>query len=155
MKHYLLVFSILLAGLASCKKSDNSATVAAQAATDDAAIQAYIKANYSTTTFTKDPSGLYYAVTKTGTGAYPSSTSNVSVSYTGTILNGSVFETSPSQYIPLSTSIQGWQIGLTHVNDGGSIILLIPSALGYGATANGAVPANSCLLFTIGLQGFN
>lgn len=155
MKKFFLLFCIFIAGLSSCKKTDTAAVAQAQAAADDAAIQAYIKANYSTTTFTKDPSGLYYSIIQAGTGAYPTSTSNVSISYTGTILNGAVFETGPSNNFALSTQIKGWQIGIPHINPGGTILLLVPSALGYGPAGYGSVGPNEVLMYTIGLQGFN
>jgi len=136
----------------SCKKSTDN-TAALQAATDDAAIQSYIKANNITAI--KDPSGLYYSVTKPGTGAYPNSTSNVSVGYTGTLLNGTVFDTQASTYFNLQNVIKGWEIGIPHINTGGTILLLVPSALGYGTVASGSIPANSVLVFYVTLQGFN
>lgn len=156
MKKLLLVTCLFIAGLSSCKKTDSAAVAQAQAATDDAAIQAYIKANYSTTTFIKDPSGLYYSIIQAGTGAYPTSTSNVSISYAGNLLDGTSFESGPSTSFALPAQIKGWQIGIPHINSGGTILLLVPSALGYGTVGNGgSVPANAVLVFRIGLQGFN
>jgi len=152
MKKYLLAFSLFLLIFSACKKStDNSAAI--QAAADDAAIQSYMKTNNITAT--KDPSGLYYSVITPGTGTYPNSTSNVSVSYRGTLLNGTLFDSQASTYFNLQNVIKGWQIGIPHINTGGTILLLIPSALGYGTTATGSIPANSVLVFNITLQGFN
>ena len=151
MKKYLLLFTITIIALSSCKK--DSFSPSAQAAADDASIQAYIKAN-NITGAVKDPSGLYYAVTTPGTGAYPNSNSTVTVNSTGKLLNGNVFDTESGLVVPLSDVIKGWQIGMTHINTGGRIILLIPSALGYGDEASGGVPKNSVLIFTIDLLGF-
>ena len=156
MKKYLLLFILFVAaGLSACKKSNTAAVdAAAQAATDDAKIQAYIKANNITAT--KDPSGLYYQVITPGTGAYPTSVSNVTVAYTGKTLDGNTFDSKPSSYFALNGGvIQGWSIGIPHINKGGTILLLIPSALAYGTTGSGAISPNTVLLFTITLQGFN
>jgi FKBP-type peptidyl-prolyl cis-trans isomerase len=154
VKKLLFVTCLFIAGLSSCKKTDSAAVAQAQAVTDDAAIQAYIKTNNITAT--KDPSGLYYSIIQAGTGAYPTSTSNVSISYAGSFLDGTSFESGPSNNFALPTQIKGWQIGIPHINSGGTILLLVPSALGYGTVGNGgAVLANAVLVFTIGLQGFN
>ncbi len=151
MKRYILLFALVIGAFSSCKK--DSFDPAKQAATDDAAIQAYIKANNITAT--KDPSGLYYQVITPGTGSYPNMNSLITGSYTGKLLNGTVFQSGPISSSPLSGFIQGWQIGIPHINTGGRILLLIPSALGYGNTANGSIPANSVLIFTIDLTGFS
>jgi len=153
MKKYLLLFAIFTIALSSCKKSTDD-TTATQAADDDAAIQTYMQANKITAI--KDPSGLYYQVITPGTGAYPTSVSNVSVGYTGKLLDGTVFDTKSSVYLNLASGVvKGWQIGMQHINTGGTILLLIPSALGYGTAAVNSVPANSVLVFTVTLQGFN
>ena len=151
MKKYFLLLSLLIIGFSSCKNDGFNA--AKQAATDDSLIRAYISANNITAT--KDPSGLYYSVITPGTGDYPVASSSVSVIYTGKLLNGSVFAPTSPLTSPLSQLITGWQIGIPHINAGGSILLLIPSALGYGNSSPGAgIPANSVLVFTINLTGF-
>lgn len=153
MKKYFLLFSVAIIGLSACKKSSSSSFDAtAQAATDDAAIKAYITANNITAT--KDPSGVYYQVLTPGTGSYPTINSTVGVGYTGTLLDGTQFETVSSTTLPLSGVIKGWQIGIPHINTGGTILLLIPSGLGYGNAEQGLIPANSVLVFKINLQGF-
>src|ERR1700761_735445 len=115
MKKYFLLLSVLVITVASCKKDSVSASQ--QAAKDDAAIQAYISANNITGT-TKDASGVYYKVETPGTGAFPTSSSSVSVNYEGQVLNGSIFAPSGSNLpsTPLSSLIKGWQIGIPHVN---------------------------------------
>ncbi|MEO8887030.1 MAG: FKBP-type peptidyl-prolyl cis-trans isomerase [Mucilaginibacter sp.] len=159
MKKYLLLFSVIVLGLSACKKGD---VTAEQASIDDRKIQAFIAANYKTTTFTKDPSGLYYSVVKLGTGAYPTASSVIQVQATGKFLNGGLFfETSGSITSALSGYIKGWQIGLLHINAGtlgvagtaGRIMLIIPSALAYGSTGSGNVPANSVLFYTVDMIG--
>jgi FKBP-type peptidyl-prolyl cis-trans isomerase len=151
MKKYILLLLIAVTGFSACKKND-SYNATAQAAADDAKIQAYIKTNNITAT--KDPSGVYYQVITPGTGAYPTSTSTVSVNYTGKLLDGTVFQTGTLPNQPLSGLIAGWQAGIPHINTGGRILLIIPSTLAYGNTAQNGIPANSVLVFTIDLLGF-
>jgi FKBP-type peptidyl-prolyl cis-trans isomerase FkpA len=151
MKKFILLFVLFIAIFSSCKK--DSTNPANQAATDDAAIQAYMKAN--SITATKDPSGLYYEVVTPGTGAYPTANSLITVQYTGKLLNGTVFDSGSINAGQLSGFIQGWKIGIPHINTGGRLLLLVPSALGYGSSANGSIPANSVLIFTIDLTGFS
>jgi len=151
MKKYLLLFTICAISFSSCKKGD-SFNAAAQAAADDASIQAYIKANNITAT--KDPSGLYYEVVTPGTGDYPNANSTITVNSSGKLLNGTVFDTESGLTIALTNVIKGWQIGVPHINTGGRIVLFIPSALGYGNEVTGGIPKNSVLIFTIDLLGF-
>ncbi|MDB5025236.1 MAG: peptidylprolyl isomerase [Mucilaginibacter sp.] len=151
MNKYILVLSLFIGAFSSCKKTGYDPVK--QAATDDAAIQAYIKANNITAV--KDPSGLYYQVITPGTGSYPNVNSLITGAYSGKLLNGTVFDSGPINNTALSGYIKGWQIGVPHINTGGRILLLIPSALGYGNAANGGIPANSVLIFTIDLTGFS
>ncbi len=152
MKRYIILLVLFIAAFSSCKK-DTPFDPVKQAADDDASIQAYIKANNITAI--KDPSGLYYQVIKAGTGAYPNSNSLVSGAYTGKLLNGTVFDSNTFSSTPLTGFITGWKIGIPHINTGGRILLLIPSALAYGNSASGSIPANSVLIFTIDLTGFS
>jgi len=151
MKKYLLLFSLLIATISSCKK--DSFDPVKQAAADDAAIQNYISANHITAT--KDPSGLYYSVLTQGTGSYPSASSTVTVNSTGKLLDGTVFDTEAGLSASLSNVIVGWRNGLQHINTGGRILLMIPSAQGYGNQTKEGIPKNSVLIFTVDLLGFN
>ncbi len=152
MKKYLLLIGFVIIGLTACKKS-TPFDPAKQAAADDAAIQAYIKTNNITAT--KDPSGLYYQIITQGTGANPTINSFVTVNYSGKLLNGTVFDSGTINNISLKSLIQGWQIGIPYAKTGGRILLLIPSALCYGNSAVGSIPANSVLIFTVDLTGFS
>jgi FKBP-type peptidyl-prolyl cis-trans isomerase FkpA len=157
MKKYLLLFSLFIISVSACKKGD---VVSEQAAVDDAKIQAYIKANNINAI--KDPSGIYYQILIDGAGPYPVVASNsttisstVQVSYTGTFLNGQVFNPNATSTASLSGFVSGFQIGMEHINKGGRILLIIPSALGYGTAGNGGgVPPNAVLVFKVDLIGF-
>ncbi|HVS93768.1 MAG TPA: FKBP-type peptidyl-prolyl cis-trans isomerase [Mucilaginibacter sp.] len=152
MKKYLLLFVFFALALASCKK-DTPFDPAKQAAADDASIQAYIKAHSLSPT--RDTSGLYYQVLIQGTGDYPNTNSLITANYTGKLLNGTVFDSGTVTAEPLKSLVRGWQVGLPHINTGGRILLLVPSALGYGNTSTNGIPANSVLIFTIDLTGFS
>ena len=164
MKKYLLLFSLFVVTLSACNKDQ----ITAQASVDDAKIQAYIKAN-NITGLTKDPSGVYYSVLKAGTGAYPVSSftavsstdpttgSTIRYSYIGQYLNGQTFQSSEGSTLTLNKSagvIDGFLYGMPHINAGGRIFLIIPSALAYGTGGNGSIPANACLIFTVDLLSF-
>ncbi|MDB5029973.1 FKBP-type peptidyl-prolyl cis-trans isomerase [Mucilaginibacter sp.] len=150
MKKYILLFSLFVITLSSCQKSD---VTAQQAAVDDAKIQAYMKAN--NLTLTKDPSGFYYKIITPGAAAHPIATSNVQVSYTNTYLNGIQFDHVNVVTYQLSTTIPALQLGLLKIGTGGRIYLIAPSALAYGNTSQYTVPANSILIYTIDLIGYN
>ena len=154
MKKYFLLFTLVIVALSACKKKD-SFDAAAQATADEATIKNYISLN-AIPNAVKDPSGLYYSITNPGTGAHPTGSSGVTVSYTLTLADRTAIDSRTSSYFtPLSTLIQGWQIGLPHIGTGGSIILMVPSALAYANEVHGNIPANSVLIFNITLQGFN
>ena len=153
MKKYITILLFIVASLSSCSKKDTFDPVA-QAATDDANIKTYLTA-HPTISATKDASGLYYQVITQGTGANASINSTITVNYTGTLLDGSQFDTTTGRG-PYTTALQnviaGWQIGIPYVKAGGRILLIMPSGMGYGNSSPGAaIPANSVLIFTIDL----
>ena len=157
MKKYFLLFCVLTLALSSCRKKINDATfdATAQALADDKAIQDYFLQNGMTPP-TKDPSGLYYTIVDPGTGAHPTTASNITVAYTASTLDNVVVDSHPSYYFsPLNSLVEAWKIGVPKIGVGGTIILYTPSGLGYGNTVSGSVGANTVLIFKITLQGFN
>ncbi|PWK70855.1 FKBP-type peptidyl-prolyl cis-trans isomerase FkpA [Mucilaginibacter oryzae] len=147
MKKFLLFVFAPLVILASCSKDKFDASK--QAAADDAAIKAYIGTDTAYHA-TADGSGVYYKMVTLGTGARPTLSSTIKVTYTGKLLDGTIFQ-SATITNPLSGLIQGWQSGLPYVRMGGRVILVIPSRAGYGNNAQSGIPANSVLVFTIDL----
>lgn len=102
------------------------------------------------------PEGLYYVIENEGTGTRPTALDYVEVRYSGYFLDGEVFDETEGQntYIaPLNGLIQGWQIGIPLIKEGGRIKLLVPSSLGYGASGSisGTIPGNTALIFDIDL----
>ncbi len=84
----------------------------------------------------KDPSGFYYEVLKKGTGAFPTMSDKVRLHYHGTLIDGTVFDSSkergqPASF-PMGGVIKGFSGGLTKVQVGGKVKIYIPSELGYG-----------------------
>jgi FKBP-type peptidyl-prolyl cis-trans isomerase len=149
MKKYLLLLSVSVILFSSCKKSFDATK---QAATDDAAIQAYLKAHNITAT--KDESGLYYQIVTPGSASHPTIGSTVYVSYVGTELDNTVFDQSPGTSFTLSQVIEGWQIGIPKIGIGGEEVLYVPSALAYGNQASGSIKANTVLIFAIKMSNF-
>jgi FKBP-type peptidyl-prolyl cis-trans isomerase FkpA len=156
MKKQFLLFGLFIVLFSACKKTSYNATT--QATIDDHKIQLYIAANHIDSV-TKLPSGMYYKILRPDTGARPTDTSTVQVSYTGTFLNGTVFDSEQSTLIDLSGDVvPGFKLGLPLVNTKGRILLIIPSALGYGTAGAGGgtvpIPSNAVLVFEVDLLGF-
>ena len=109
----------------------------------------------------KTESGLFYNITKEGTGLSPTKGSKVSVHYKGSLIDGSVFDSSYQRNEPIEFSvgigqvIQGWDEGIMLLKKGASARFVIPSDLGYGAQGAGAnIPPNSTLIFDVELIDF-
>jgi FKBP-type peptidyl-prolyl cis-trans isomerase FkpA len=98
-------------------------------------------------------SGLQYEVITEGTGPKPEATSRVTVAYEGSLIDGTVFDTSDSISFPLDGVIRGWTEGVQLMPQGSTYKLYIPSNLGYGPRDSGPIPGNSVLIFKIELKG--
>ena len=94
--------------------------------------------------------GLAYQIIDSGTGAYPAMTSKISMNYTGTLLDGTLFDSSSLSKVILSSLIEGMEVGLPLIRKGGHIKLVIPSEMAYGCTGKApAIPPNTPLYFNI------
>ncbi|MEP6646630.1 MAG: FKBP-type peptidyl-prolyl cis-trans isomerase [Saprospiraceae bacterium] len=140
----LLVSIVFL--FSSCNKDDD------QAKTDDALIQQYL-ADHNLQA-DKTSSGLYYIINVPGNNQHPILADNVHIAYTGSLLNGNVFDSSLSSTFPLDNLIEGMKEGILLFGKGGEGKLIMPSTLGYGKSAKQGIPANSVLIFDITLIGF-
>ncbi|WP_409994787.1 FKBP-type peptidyl-prolyl cis-trans isomerase [Blastopirellula marina] len=99
--------------------------------------------------------GLQYIIEKEGTGATPKAADDVVCHYKGTLIDGTVFDSSydrgePARF-PVSGVIAGWTEALQLMKAGGKWKLFIPSELAYGERGNQAIPPNSVLIFDIEL----
>lgn len=102
------------------------------------------------------PSGLQYKVVTEGKGKKPTKDNTVKVHYTGTLIDGTVFDSSvkrgePIEF-PLSGVIAGWTEGVQLMTVGSKYIFFIPSDLAYGPNgAGGTIGPNETLIFEVEL----
>ena len=100
-------------------------------------------------------SGLQYEVVTQGDGPKPSENSNVAVFYEGTLIDGTVFDSSydtgDTVRFPLSGVIRGWTEGLQLMPVGSTYMFYLPSDLGYGERGTGPIPPNATLIFKVEL----
>ncbi len=102
------------------------------------------------------PSGLQYEVIEGTLGQKPKATDTVKVHYEGTLIDGTVFDSSYKRGEPISFGlnqvIAGWTEGVQLMSVGSKYKLYIPYNLGYGAQgAGGSIPPYSALIFTVEL----
>lgn len=115
-------------------------------------IQAFAANNGITTTL--HSSGLHYQILDQGSGSHANSNSKIVITYTGKLMNGTVFDeklTPNSEAWALGGLIRGWIIGIPLIQEGGHIKLIVPSSLGYGCEQYYEIPGNSVLYFDIHL----
>ncbi|MDP1579018.1 MAG: FKBP-type peptidyl-prolyl cis-trans isomerase, partial [Candidatus Didemnitutus sp.] len=125
------------------------------AATNLAAGQAYLTKNKTKKGVTTTASGLQYEVIKTGKGKKPKATDKVEVHYHGTLIDGTVFDSSVERgqplEIPLTGVIKGWTEALQLMPVGSKWKLTIPADLAYGTADRGKIAPNSTLIFDVEL----
>jgi peptidylprolyl isomerase len=120
----------------------------------------FLAANETRDGVLKTHSGLQYLVLSEGVGEdKPSSNSRVKVHYHGTLIDGTVFDSSVQRGQPiefgLNQVIPGWTEGLQLMKKGEKTRLFIPPALGYGNRSTGSIPAGSVLIFDVELIDFH
>ncbi|MDB4121425.1 FKBP-type peptidyl-prolyl cis-trans isomerase, partial [bacterium] len=102
-------------------------------------------------------SGLQYSVLKEGTGEKPTTASKVKVHYHGTLIDGTVFDSSVDKGEPaefgVTQVIKGWTEGLQLMNVGAKYKFFVPSSLAYGANPRpgGVIKPNATLIFDVEL----
>ncbi|HKP12403.1 MAG TPA: FKBP-type peptidyl-prolyl cis-trans isomerase [Blastocatellia bacterium] len=104
-------------------------------------------------------SGLKYVDEVVGTGEKARLGKTVVVHYTGTLTDGTKFDSSRDKGQPYEfrlgagSVIQGWEEGILSMHVGGKRRLIVPPDLGYGARGKGQIPPNATLFFEIELLG--
>ena len=104
-------------------------------------------------------SGLQYLILSEGKGNNPTLNDNVTVHYHGTLIDGTIFDSSvdrkqPATF-PLNGVIPGWQEALQMMSVGSKWKIFIPSELAYGESGAGAIGPNSTLIFEVELLSIN
>ncbi len=118
--------------------------------------EAFLAENKTREGVTTLPSGLQYQVLDEGTGKTPTLKDSVTTHYHGTLLDGTVFDSSyernePATF-PVSGVIAGWTEALQLMKEGAKWRLFVPSNLAYGAQgAGGAIGPNTTLVFDVEL----
>ncbi|WP_049305317.1 FKBP-type peptidyl-prolyl cis-trans isomerase [Pseudomonas aeruginosa] len=117
--------------------------------------RAYLAENAKREGVTVLPSGLQFEVLSTGEGAKPSREDTVRTHYHGTLIDGTVFDSSyqrgqPAEF-PVGGVIAGWVEALQLMNAGSKWRLHVPSELAYGGQAVGSIPPHSVLVFDVEL----
>jgi FKBP-type peptidyl-prolyl cis-trans isomerase FklB len=123
--------------------------------------QRFLDENKKRKEVTTTASGLQYEVLKKGTGTtHPLATDKVQVHYHGTLLNGTVFDSSvdrgqPATF-PLNGVIKGWTEGVQYMKEGDKFKFFIPSDLAYGERgAGGQIKPGATLIFEVELLKIN
>lgn len=115
----------------------------------------YLAKNKAKPGVTTTASGLQYEVLKSGSGPKPKPTNTVKVHYHGTLIDGTVFDSSvernePVEF-PVTGVIPGWVEALQLMSVGDKWKLTIPPGIAYGAQDRGKIPPNSVLIFEVEL----
>jgi FKBP-type peptidyl-prolyl cis-trans isomerase FklB len=118
--------------------------------------QKFLKENKNKEGVVELPSGLQYKVLNEGDGELPKATDQVKCHYHGTLIDGTVFDSSVQRgqpaVFPVNGVIQGWVEALQLMSTGSKWRLFIPSELAYGSNgAGGAIQPNSALIFDVEL----
>ena len=137
-----------------------------QAATDDKVLTKWFTTKNINPT--KAPSGMYYTIKKEGTGEQAVVGDSVQMNYTGTLLDGTKFDSNEdtafhhvqpySLILGRGTVIKGWEMGIPLLKVGSKATFYIPSGMAYGTQARPGsasnpkgIPANSILVFDMEL----
>jgi len=166
---FIALSALLMTGMASCGGNSTSTSESTEQAAPEYGQQIkdnktigreFMEQNAKNDSVVQTKSGLQYMVLKEGTGAKPGPTDEVTVHYTGRLLNGTVFDSSvdrgePATF-PLDKVIPGWTEGLQLMREGAKYRLFIPSELAYGSKGAGEqILPNSTLIFDVELIKVN
>jgi FKBP-type peptidyl-prolyl cis-trans isomerase len=95
--------------------------------------------------------GVHIAIQNEGNEIRPNLVSDIIVSYTGMMTNTLIFDQGENIPLTMSNLIEGWQIGLQEIGEGGVCTLVLPAEVAYGSNQTGSIPPNSPLVFEIEL----
>ncbi len=157
--HFLMNDSTIfqtLTDLSQARQAEKNKKDSLAAEANKAAGEAFLAKNKTAEGVVTTESGLQYKVITEGTGATPADGDIVKVHYTGTLLDGTKFDSSvdrgePLEF-PIGAVIPGWTEMLKLMKVGGKVTAWIPSDLAYGPRGRGPqIPGNSLLVFEMEL----
>jgi FKBP-type peptidyl-prolyl cis-trans isomerase FklB len=151
MKSFFIL-TLALGLLAGCGGKKDQVTTETNPGT------AFLTANAGKEGVITTASGLQYKVIKSGTGESPKLTDTVRVHYQGTLIDGTIFDSSIQRGQPISFPVNrvipGWTEALQLMKVGDKWQLFIPAKLAYGdQSPSPAIPPNSVLIFEVELLG--
>ena len=151
MKIFLVI--IIVAVIFLLVRNNNNKAIAAE---NIKIGEQFLASNKSVEGVVETESGLQYQVLKSAEGAeHPNPNSKVSVHYHGTLLDGTMFDSSVVRGKPLSFGlnqvIKGWTEGVQLMAVGDKFKFFIPSNLGYGNNATGKIAPGALLIFEVEL----
>lgn len=133
-----------------------SSTNKKEALENNAIAKDFLATNKANSETQETPSGLQYQVLQNGQGkVHPSANSKVKVHYHGTLIDGTVFDSSVQRgepiSFPLNQVIKGWTEGVQLMVEGDKFKFFIPAELAYGNGSTGNIPPGSLLIFEVEL----
>jgi FKBP-type peptidyl-prolyl cis-trans isomerase FklB len=157
MKSFLIL-ALALGLLAGCGAKNDKVSMETNPNLKSDAGAAFLAGNAKKEGVKTTASGLQYQVIQAGTGASPKLSDKVKVHYHGTLINGSVFDSSVQRgqpiTFPVGGVIPGWVEALQLMKVGDKWKLFIPANLAYGDRSPGpGIPPNSVLIFEVELLG--
>ena len=152
----LLSLTLSLGLFAGCAANENKPNAPADAKSTGG--EAFLAANAKKDGVTTTASGLEYKVIKSGAGESPKPDDKVKVHYHGTLIDGTVFDSSVQRgepiVFPVGAVIPGWVEALQLMKVGDKWQLFIPARLAYGEESpTPTIPPNSVLIFEVELLG--
>ncbi|MEO6379468.1 MAG: FKBP-type peptidyl-prolyl cis-trans isomerase [Caulobacteraceae bacterium] len=158
-KFRLLAVAAFALLAASCGPKKPADVPEKPAAASSAEADAFLAKNAKEPGVTVLPSGLQYKIISSGpaAGPHPTLRDEIKVNYSGSLINGEVFDSTDQRgqpaVFPLDGLVAGWTEGLQLMRPGDVWMLYVPPKLGYGAEQKGPIPANSVLVFRLELLG--
>ena len=155
-----ILFALLLVGaiylLVSCTQKKSKAASEAAVNANKAAGEAFMAQVASEEGVTRTSSGLCFRVLEQGTGEVPTPDDRVIVHYRGTLIDGTVFDSSVERGEPidfvLNQVIPGWTEGVQLMKEGAKFRFFIPYNLAYGERGAGSdIPPYAALIFDVEL----
>lgn len=152
----VVIILLVVIGVWVSKSAERQKEAAAKALADG---QQFLKENKEREGIVTTASGLQYEILQEGDGEKPSLSSRVTTHYHGTLVDGSVFDSSVERGEPATFGvgqvIRGWQEGIPLMSVGAKYRFYIPQELAYGMRSpSSSIPPGSALIFEVELLSF-